>query len=56
MKSRIEKAGIKVPRKADGAVDCTIEIAPSFAFCVEDVIAKKDQIFAIQPGDEIYFE
>jgi len=50
----LESAGITLPRKADGSADCVIEIAPGFAICPEDLIAKKDQLPQIRPGDEIY--
>jgi UDP-N-acetylglucosamine/UDP-N-acetylgalactosamine diphosphorylase len=50
----LESAGVKVPRKLDGSVDCTIEIAPSFALDKEDVAAKRGQIPPIQPGDQVY--
>jgi UDP-N-acetylglucosamine/UDP-N-acetylgalactosamine diphosphorylase len=50
----LESAGVKVPRKPDGSVDCTIEIAPSFALDKEDVAAKRGQIPPIQPGDQVY--
>ncbi len=50
----LESAGIKVPHKADGTPDCTIEIAPSFALYPSDISAKKSQIPMIKPGDQIY--
>lgn len=50
----LERAGIKVPQKADGTADCVIEIAPSFALYVADVVAKKDQVPEITPGAAIY--
>ena len=50
----LESAGITVPRKADGSVDCTIEIAPSFTLGKEDIKAKLNQIPEIKPKDEIY--
>ena len=40
----LESAGVKVPRKPDGSVDATIEIAPSFALDKADVAAKRDRI------------
>lgn len=52
----LESAGIKVPKKADGSIDCVIEIAPSFAICKEDVEKKKNTIPAIKAGDKIYLE
>jgi len=47
----LESAGVPVPRKPDGSPDCTIEIAPAFALCKEDV---KTTIDRIKPGDKIY--
>ncbi len=50
----LESAGITVPRKADGSVDCTIEIAPGFALEKDDIKAKLNQIPEIKLKDEIY--
>jgi UDP-N-acetylglucosamine/UDP-N-acetylgalactosamine diphosphorylase len=50
----LESAGVAVPRKPDGSVDCLIEIAPSFALEKEDIKAKLDQIPRIRPGETIY--
>jgi UDP-N-acetylglucosamine/UDP-N-acetylgalactosamine diphosphorylase len=50
----LESAGVKVPRQPDGSVDCTIEIAPSFALDKADVAAQRDQIPPIKPGDRVY--
>jgi len=50
----LEKAGIKVPRKADGTPDCVIEIASSFALYPNDIPANKDKVPAIKEGDQIY--
>jgi UDP-N-acetylglucosamine/UDP-N-acetylgalactosamine diphosphorylase len=52
----LAQAGIKIPRKPDGSIDCRIEIAPSFAICKEDIANKKDKIPKIRPGDVIYLE
>jgi UDP-N-acetylglucosamine/UDP-N-acetylgalactosamine diphosphorylase len=52
----LERAGVKVPRKADGTPDCMIEIAPSFALYADDVGAKKDRVPAIRAGDRVYLE
>ncbi|MHC4691399.1 MAG: UTP--glucose-1-phosphate uridylyltransferase [Planctomycetota bacterium] len=52
--SWLESAGIRVPRKPDGSVDCVIEIAPSFALERDDIKAKLNQIPEIKPGDEVY--
>ena len=50
----LESAGVAVPRKPDGSVDCIIEIAPSFALEKEDVKTKLNQIPDIKPKDRIY--
>jgi len=52
----LESAGIHIPKKPDGSIDCTIEIAPSFAVEKEDVKQKLHRITQINPGDEIYLE
>jgi len=52
--SWLESADVKIPRKPDGSPDCTIEIAPSFALTRDDVIAKRDKIPPIKPGDKLY--
>ncbi len=50
----LESAGITVPRKPDGSVDGTIEIAPGFALEKDDIKAKLHQIPEIKPKDELY--
>lgn len=50
----LEKAGVTVPRKADGTPDCVLEIAPSFALTADDVRA--DKVPEITPGCELYLE
>ncbi len=52
----LEAAGVKVPRKADGSLDCIIEIAPSFALTEEDLVSRKDRIPPIEPGSSIYLD
>lgn len=52
----LEFAGVKVPRTADGKVDCVIEMAPSFALCPEDVRPKVTDVPAINPGDQVYLD
>jgi UDP-N-acetylglucosamine/UDP-N-acetylgalactosamine diphosphorylase len=52
--SWLESAGITIPRKPDGSVDCIIEIAPGFALEKDDIKAKLNQIPEIKPGDEVY--
>jgi UDP-N-acetylglucosamine/UDP-N-acetylgalactosamine diphosphorylase len=51
----LESAGVKVPKKADGSIDCVIEIAPSYALCAEDVIAKKPNL-KITSGQSVYLD
>ncbi len=50
----LESAGITIPRKPDGSVDGTIEIAPGFALEKDDIKAKLNQIPEIKPKDELY--
>jgi UDP-N-acetylglucosamine/UDP-N-acetylgalactosamine diphosphorylase len=50
----LESAGVSIPRRPDGSVDCLIEIASSFALTKEDVQAKLKQIPEIKPNDKIY--
>jgi len=52
----LESAGIAVPKKPNGSIDCTIEIAPSFALAKDDIKQKLDRIAKINPGDEIYLD
>jgi UDP-N-acetylglucosamine/UDP-N-acetylgalactosamine diphosphorylase len=50
----LESAGITIPRKPDGSVDCLLEIAPSFALEKEDIKEKLIQISKIKPEDKVY--
>jgi UDP-N-acetylglucosamine/UDP-N-acetylgalactosamine diphosphorylase len=52
----LEQAGVKIPKKPDGSIDCEIEIAPSFAVCREDIEKKKNKIPQIKSGDIVYLE
>jgi UDP-N-acetylglucosamine/UDP-N-acetylgalactosamine diphosphorylase len=52
----LEAAGVHVPRKADGAADCVIEMAASFALSAEDVAAKKGKLKPIKAGEKICLE
>ncbi|MBW7988637.1 MAG: UDPGP type 1 family protein [Planctomycetes bacterium] len=52
--SWLESAGLTVPKKPDGSIDCVIEIAPGFALGKEDIKEKLNQIPQINPDDEIY--
>jgi len=50
----LESAGVTIPRKPDGSVDCLVEIAPSFALEKQDIEEKLDQIPKITPEDKVY--
>ena len=50
----LESAGVTVPRRPDGSVDCIIEISPSFALEKDDVRAKLGRIPEIRPKDKLY--
>ena len=50
----LEQAGVSVPRCADGSADCVIEIAPGFALDPKELVAKKDKVPTIEPGDRLY--
>jgi len=50
----LESAGVSIPRKSDGSLDCLLEIAPSFALEKGDIKAKLNQIPKIKPRDKLY--
>lgn len=50
----LASAGVAVPRKPDGSVDCLLEIAPGFALEKEDIKAKLNKIPRIKPGETLY--
>jgi UDP-N-acetylglucosamine/UDP-N-acetylgalactosamine diphosphorylase len=50
----LESAGVTVPRKPDGSIDVTLEIAPGFALEKDDIKAKLNQIPEIKPKDKLY--
>jgi len=50
----LESAGVTVPKKSDGSIDCLIEIAPSFALEKDDIKAKRNQIPQIKPKGKPY--
>jgi len=54
--SWLRDAGINVPEKQDGTVDCNIEIAPSFALEKDDIKQKIPLVPKIKPKDNIYLE
>ena len=50
----LESAGLIIPKKPDGSIDCVLEIAPGFALEKDDIKEKLNQIHKIKPGDRIY--
>ena len=52
--SWLEKAGIKVPRDAEGKVAAAIEISPLFADSAEELAAKVDRNLTISTGQSFY--
>lgn len=50
----LESAGVHIPKKPDGSIDCVLEIAPSFALEKDDIKAKLNRIPQIKPKDKIY--
>jgi len=50
----LESAGVTVPKKPDGSIDCLIEIAPSFALKKEDLKSKLSRVPQIKPKDKLY--
>ncbi len=50
----LESAGLTIPQKPDGSIDCLLEIAPGFATEKDDIKEKLNQIPQIKPGDKIY--
>jgi len=50
----LESAGLTIPKKPDGSIDCVLEIAPGFALEKDDIKEKLNQIPQIKPGATIY--
>ena len=50
----LESAGVTIPKKVDGSVDCLLEITPSFALEKEDIKEKLAQIPKIKPKSKVY--
>jgi len=50
----LESAGVNIPRKPNGSVDCLLEIAPSFALEKEDIKKKLSQTPKIEPKAKVY--
>ena len=50
----IESAGRTIPKKPDGSIDATLEIAAGFAIEKDDIKEKLNQIPKIKPKDKLY--
>jgi UDP-N-acetylglucosamine/UDP-N-acetylgalactosamine diphosphorylase len=50
----LEKAGIKIPRDADGQIAAAVEISPLFADSAEELAKKVDRSLVIKTGQSIY--
>jgi len=50
----LESAGVTIPRKPDGSVDCLLEISPSFALEKEDIKEKLNRIPDIKRSGRNY--
>ncbi len=50
----LESAGLTIPKKPDGSLDCVIEISSGFALHKDDIKQKLNRIPQIKPGDTIY--
>ncbi len=50
----MEKAGISVPHKEDGSIDCLIEISPLFALDDRELAQKHRQLRKLTSGDIVY--
>ncbi len=50
----LEKAGVKIPRKSDGSLDCIIELDPSKYYDLDDILEIKMKFPEIQPGEKFY--
>ncbi|MFB3894168.1 MAG: UTP--glucose-1-phosphate uridylyltransferase [Phycisphaerae bacterium] len=51
----LEKAGIQVPRDADGQVAAALEISPLYADSAEELASKVDRTVKIRTGDKVYW-
>ena len=52
--SWLEAAGVAVPRKADGTLDCILELSPAFAVSAEDLKSRASEIEVPVAGSECY--
>ena len=55
---RLESAGVRIPRRADGSVDALIEISPAAVLDDADMAAyaAAHDIRAVAPGDKLYLD
>ena len=53
---RLERCGVKIPRNADGSVNCKVELSPLAVWDDEDCLqyVEKHAVTEIKPGAEIY--
>jgi UDP-N-acetylglucosamine/UDP-N-acetylgalactosamine diphosphorylase len=54
--SWLERAGVAVPRDADGQVAAAIEISPLYADSAQALAEKIDPALAISPGQNVYLD
>ena len=55
---RLERCGVKIPRKADGTFDCAVEFSPLAVWDDEDAefYAEKHNLKCIAPGARLYLD
>jgi UDP-N-acetylglucosamine/UDP-N-acetylgalactosamine diphosphorylase len=55
---RLEKAGVKIPRKSDQTPDCLVELSPKSFFDESDVIeySKTNGFSTPKSGEEVYYQ
>ena len=55
---RLERAGVVIPRRADGSVDCAVEFSPLAVWDDEDCrnYVQKHNISAVKAGEELYLD
>ncbi len=51
----LERAGVPIPRKENGELDCRLEISPRNYLDIEDLVSDKENLKAPQPQDEVYY-
>ena len=52
----VERAGVLVPRNADGSPDCVIEISPLHALDSEALAARDDLPKSVAPGERLLLD